>query len=179
MRLATIDGEALSKALRLMARAPREMLGSAFWCFGDELVIRWTTYEEPLDAQIESTLEAPLMVPGDAMAQLCARVELRGDVPLEWDPEGTRLVLGPHRLPATPSEPPFQLALDARPRDLLPHLLVRPETLAPAGYAAEAAALRKRWDGSLAAAAEALAWTGLGVGALEAVLVAAIDSPGR
>ncbi len=170
MKLATIDGAQITTTLGRMARAPRRMLGSAFWSFREELVLSWTTYEEPLDAHVIATLPTPLMVPGDVMAQLGMGIALEGPVDLAWDPDAARLVVGPHRLPATPSEPPFQLPLDARPRDLLPHLLVRPETLPPAGYAAEAEDLQRRWDASLAAAAEALAWTGITRSALEALV---------
>ncbi len=177
MRLAIIDGSVLTAVLRRMHQAPRGLLGSAFWRFGDELVLSWTTYEEPVPAQVEPDPPGPLMVPGDAMAQLAAGIDLVGEVVIDYDPSRDRLRIGPHALPATPAAPtlPFTLPLDARPRDLLQRVLTEaPEALAAAGYESESEDLSARWSSSLDAAAEALEWTGLTGVDIEAALVEAL-----
>ncbi len=174
MKLATIDGPALTDILRRMGHAPRQLLGSAFWRFEDDLIVSWTTYEEPVSARVEPDPPGPLMVPGDAMAQLAKGIDLTGDVVIEYDVAQARLRVGPHSLPATPaaSELPFSLPLDARPRELLQRVLTHaPEALAAAGYEAEAEALGARWASSLDDVAEALDWTGLTRSDIEAALV--------
>ncbi|MFH1529894.1 MAG: hypothetical protein ABIK09_04060 [Pseudomonadota bacterium] len=172
MKLATVDGSMLTVILVQMAQAPRRLLGSAFWCFGEEIVIRWTSYEQPLAGEVESALPSPLMVPGDVMAQLGAGINLEGAVDIEWEPERARLRIGPYRLPAIPSpEPPFVLPLDAGPRDLLRRLLLSSrEAVTAAGYGVEAEEVDVRWRKGLAAATEDLAWTGLTRQDLEAAL---------
>jgi len=174
MKIGTINGAALTDALKQMGKAPRRLLGSAFWCFGDEVIVSWTTYEHSLDAHLEVPSAGPFMVPGDVMAQLCRRVALKGEVTIEWDATRARLQLGSHSLPAIQVAPerPFVLALDARPRELLRQALVQsPESLAEAGYGTEAEEIMKRWQRSLDAAHEALAWTGLTKGDIEAALL--------
>jgi hypothetical protein len=179
MRLAIIDGSTLTAALRRMSAAPRGMSGAAFWSFGDELVIRWTSYEEPLPITAAVSLPEPLQVPGDVMEQLATGIDLEGPVEVVWDAPGGRLRIGPHALPAARSPaPPFTLPLDARPRDLLPHLLRDAPAAVAAGYAQEAEALTARWEETLDAVTEALAWTGLTRSDLEAALVEMLQSGG-
>ena len=77
MRLATADGETLTTALRQMSAAPRKLSGSAFWYFNrDQLVIKWTSYEQPVDIRDGTPLAGAIVVLGRAMNQLGAMMDL-------------------------------------------------------------------------------------------------------
>ncbi|MFH1532058.1 MAG: hypothetical protein ABIK09_15135 [Pseudomonadota bacterium] len=164
----------MSAALQQMASAPRTLTGSAFWKFGDDqLVIRWTSYEQAIDVRDGSPLEGAIKVPGRFMDQLGAVVDLTGDTEIRWLAERDRLRVGRHLIPASFAEegPIDLLPLDAQERDLLKQILRRGmERVSLAGYEEEAGEAEARWDKSLKAASSALEWTGLSGRALEAVV---------
>lgn len=165
MRLAIVDGETLTLVLRQMSDAPRQLSGSAFWSFSEQqVVIKWTSYEQPIDVQGGILLPGLVMVPGRVMNQLGAVVDLKGETEIQWDSERGRLRIGMHSAPGTlvDSEPPFELPLDARERDLLKQWLRwRTEQVSQAGYGDETSDIETRWDQSIERAASAFAWTGL------------------
>ncbi len=177
MRLATVDGHELSLALREMSQAPRTLLGSAFWCFDEELTIHWTSYRQAVDARIEASLVGPVRVSGETMKQLGVIVALEGETHVVWDDERQRLRVGVHSLRAemVDSAPGFTLALDAGEGELLKELLGRGRRqVDEAGYHQEAEAVVQRWEESLRAAWEVLAWTGVSRDAVRAHLEEAL-----
>ena len=179
MKLATADGRALTLFLRQITKAPRNLLGAAFWSFGEELIVRWTSYEQPVEAHVETPVGGPIMVPGKAMNQLGAIVDLEGETQIGWDAERGRLRVGIHSLPATmmDSEPTFSLAVDAEEKDLLKEMTKRSyDEVEGAGHIKEMNEALERWSSSIQAASEALAWTGMTREAIEVIIAEAIRS---
>ena len=177
MHLATVDGDVLTKALRAMAGAPRELLGTAFWTFRGEIRVEWTTYEQPIEAQIEVALAGALAVAGRHMKQAGLALSFEGPVEVTWEPDQGRLGLGPHRLPARLAEPGPRAALplDAGDRDLLRALLASSAAdLRRAGYGEDVERVEGLWREGLDQAVEALAWTGIDRRVLDALLTAAL-----
>jgi len=174
MRLATADGETLTTALRQMSAAPRKLSGSAFWYFNrDQLVIKWTSYEQPVDIRDGTPLAGAIVVLGRAMNQLGAMMDLKGEIEIHWDRDRDRLRIGIHSVPASHMQrrPPFELPLDAREKDLLKQRLRwGQEQVSLAGYAEEIDEVEARWEKSIETAATSLAWTGLSKEKLRAVL---------
>ncbi len=152
-------------------------MGTAFWTFREEIHIEWTTYEQPVEAQIEVPLAGTLAVPGNAMKQAGATLSFVGPVEVSWEPDDERLRLGPHRIPArlAPSGPRSALPVDAGDRQLLKVLLeTSREELLRSGYEEDVDVVEARFSEGLDQAVEALAWTGLDRTVLATLVTAAI-----
>ena len=175
MHLATIDGKELTKALRRMRRVPGRRMGCAFWRFGAGLVIEWSGIEETVEAEVVSPLPDGLMVSGRFMKHAGKGPGYSGSMEIRWE-EGM-MAIGKHRITVERAEGPRTVALpfNAGDGDLLRAMLTHSlEELRNSGYGEECELVGGKWDRSVAKAAKALAWTGLGERRLAGVVAEAL-----
>ncbi len=162
MHLATLDGAALTEALRRMKDIRGGKLGEAHWRFRDRLTIDWAGMEESVDAEVETPMPYGVTVSAQVMKHLTARLSWEGPIAIGFDED--RLVIGRDRIPATARVGPRRhiLPVDASPRAVLVAVLREgPDAIAEAGYADECTAVTERWRKSIARAAKSIAWTGI------------------
>lgn len=173
MHFATVDGEELTGVLRSVSQTRRRLRGSAFWSFGEELAIKWTSWEQAIATRIERPFPHVLVVSGEIMQKVAAALSFKGPTALAWDEERQHLHLGKHSLPATiAAKPPAViLPLDAGDGELLREMLRHGGEAAKAsGYGEEVGKVDDRWRKSISAAAAALSWTGLSSAVLEEIV---------
>jgi len=180
MHLAIVNGELLTQALRRMTGAGAGHMGGAIWHVFFQLEIDWTGMREELPVQVLEPMTQGLLVANDAMHHVCARFSYSGPTLLTW--EDGKLGIGNDLVPAVLVDGPReqQLPLDATEGDLLRKMLTEPTVvIRRAGYTSECDDVAEHWRSSIAAAHEALAWTGIDARTLDAVISQALRCRGK
>jgi hypothetical protein len=162
MHVASLDGKELTRALRQMKSSPGKKLGSAFWMFGEELVIGWSGGEQRVSAEVHKSLPDGIVVDCVGMKHVVERLRYQGPTEIRF--ADGHMSMGNDRIRAELAKGPraFALLVGSSAGDvLLASEAFSMDEARLSGYEEEILEVREKLHKSLRRAGRALDWTGI------------------